>query len=156
MQEQVYVQADKVMDEVEKFIYLHLRDKGCKLHDNPLRTELCVKHLHKYTKATHAKTEAFSMMLQELGTLDEFWSAFNSNSPGKFKFSRTKKPLDGPNDFRYKYRHTFVLSTLIEKNGMVYRLTIILYSRELVGRFFVNAWSNQDFCLIYEKLQDGI
>ena len=99
MQELVYVQADKVMDAVETFIDLHLRDKGCKLHDNPLRTELCAKNLRKYTKAAHAKTEAFSIMLQELGTLDEFRSVFNRNSPGKFKFSGTKKHLDGPNNF---------------------------------------------------------
>ena len=99
MQELTYVQAGKVMDEVETFIYLYLRDKCCKLHENPLCTELCSKHFCKYTKATHAKTEAFSMMLQELGALNEFWSAFNSNSPGIFKFSGTKKHLDGPNDF---------------------------------------------------------
>ena len=99
MQELVYVQAGKVMDAVETFIDLYFRDKGCKLHNNPLPTELCTKHLRKYTKTTHAKTEAFSMMLQELGTLDEFWSAFNSNSPRKFKFSGTKKHLGGPNDF---------------------------------------------------------
>ena len=148
--------AGKVMDAVETFIDLYFRDKGCKLHNNPLPTELCTKHLRKYTKTTHAKTEVFSIMLQELGTLDEFRSVFNRKSPGKFKFSGIKKHLNGPNDFQHKYCHTFVLSTLIEKNGMVYRLSIILYSRESVGRFFVNEWSYQDFCSIYEKLQDGI
>ena len=90
MQELVSMQAGKVMDVVETFIYLHLRDKGCKLHDNPLCTELCEKNLCKYIKATHAKTGAFSMMLQELGTLDECRSALNSNSSGKFKFSGTE------------------------------------------------------------------
>ena len=98
-QKRAYVQAGKVMDAVETFIDLHLWDKSCKLHDNPLRTELYTKHLCKYTKATHSKMDAFSIMLQELGTLDEFLSAFNSNSPRNLKFSGTKKHLDGPNDF---------------------------------------------------------
>ena len=95
MQELVYLQVGKVMDAVEKFIELHVRDKkGEKLHDNRLRTERCARYLRRYTRARCAKTEAFSIMLQEVG---------------------------------HKYRHTFVLSTLIVKNDKVYRLTIILY-----------------------------
>ena len=151
MQERIYVQAGKVTDAVETFIDLYFRDKGCKLHNNPLPTELCTKHLRKYTKTTHAKTEAFSITLQELGTLGHFRSAFNSNSPGKFKFSGTKKHLDGPKDLRHKYLHTFVLSTLIEKNGMVYRLTIILYSRALVGSFLLIHGPTRTFVQFIKK-----
>ena len=151
MQERICVQAGKVMDSVETFIDLYFQDKGCKLYNNLLPTELCTKHLRKYTKTTRAKMEAFSITLQELGTLGDFWSAFNSNSPGKFKFSGIKKHLDGPKGLQHKYLHTFVLSTLIEKNGIVYRLTIILYSRALVGSFLLMHGPTKTFVQFIKK-----
>lgn len=133
MQEHVHLQVGKVMDATETFADQHVRDKGEKLHDNSMRTKLCAKYLRKFTRARHAKTEAFSIMLQKVATIEDFISAFQAESIKQF--SGTKKHLDGPNDFQHKYRHTFVLSTLILKDGVVYRLTIILYSRQSVGRF---------------------
>ena len=133
MQEYVHLQVGRVQDATETFADQHVRDKGEKLHDNSMRTKLCADYLRKFTRARHAKTEAFSIMLQKVATIEDFISAFKTESI--IKFSGTKKHLDGPNDFRHKYRHTFVLSTLILKDGIVYRLTIILYSRQSVGRF---------------------
>ena len=158
MQEHMHLQVGKVQDAVENFIELHVRDKGEKLHDNRLRTERCARYLRRYTRACCAKTEAFSIMLQLVGTLDEFISAFIEKLMTKFKFLGTKKHRDGPNDSRHKYRHTFVLSTLIVKNGKVYRLTIILYSRHSVGRFLSNygpANTFVEFMKSYRKEYNG-
>lgn len=158
MQEHMHLQVGKVQDAVENFIKLHVRDKGEKLHDNQLRTKRCALHLRRYTRARCAKTEAFSVMLQLVGTEKEFIAAFKETAGKKFKFLGTKKHRDGPNDSRHKYRHTFVLSTLIVKDGIVYRLTIILYSRQSVGRFLSNygpANTFVEFMNSYRKEYNG-
>ena len=158
MQEHMHLQVGMVQDAVENFIRLHVRDKGEKLHDNQLRTDRCARHLRRYTRASIAKTEAFSIMLQLVGSIDEFISAFIENGMENFKFLGTKKHRDGPNDSRHKYRHTFVLSTLIVKDSKVYRLTIILYSRRSVGRFLSNhgpANTFVQFMKSYRKEYNG-
>ena len=72
MQEYVHLQVGKVMDATETFVDQHVRDKGEKLHDNSMRTKLCAKYLRKFTRARHAKTEAFSILLQKVATIDDF------------------------------------------------------------------------------------
>merc|ERR1712078_137995 len=110
MEEQFWREIGIVQDRVESFARNYLRDGGVMLHSNIHRYQTYVKYLCQFTGSKIARNEAFTVLLQKLCSSVDF----NNYVSGKQKEADnlTKRHVDGPNDFRTGYRHTFVLSTL--------------------------------------------
>ena len=62
-----------------------------------------------------------------MGSVEDFTSG------RLFGFNGTTKHVDGPNDFRDGYRHTFVYSFVVSWKNKVYRVSLICYTRQSAG-----------------------
>ena len=116
--------ADAMMNLVDEYV----RDEnGEKLMNDTARDNEFGSDFREIAGMQDCRFEAFTLIRQFLGTVDDF-------QEGKL-FTGTGRHLDGPNDRRDGYNWTFVLSFLVVRDGKVYRLTLILYTRTSCGNW---------------------
>ena len=130
---------DKMMDFMDEFLGID----GCKLFSDQERFEE-FPLFRQYTDCMEARPEAATIVLQEIGTLEEVLAT-------NFTMEATERHTDGPNCSLKGYQYTLVYSTIIKKGGCVYRFTVILYSRRSISR-----WMRKNFetRVLRQKLRD--
>ena len=98
------------------------------MSNDPQRDEYFGKKLRERTGCKQSKFEAFTLIRQYVGKAEDLKKGGSSEG-----FRNTKRHRDINNCHRSNWNYTYVSSFLVEHEGNVYRLTLILYTRSSCG-----------------------
>ena len=121
-------------------------DNGGRLMNDSQRNSMFGAKLRTLIRSRHSRFEAFTIVRQPLGKAADVLG-------GKIKFNGTHRHLDGPNCTRQSYRMTAVFSYLCVWNEVVYRMSIIMYTRASCGNY---CWRNYFARILRRRLRDYI
>ena len=125
----LWLSIGSVADVLTDFMDLHCVVEGGRGHfDDEARTEFAGVKFRNAIGASRSRYESATVAVTELGTVDKV-----------DKKHTLKRHTDGPNDSRPGYDITCVFWCIVEVDGLVYRVTVILYSRRAAG----NALDNE-------------
>ena len=117
-----------------------------RLMNDQFRDSVFGEKLRKQTNSKHLRHDAFTVVRQPLGHPEEVQT-------GNFNFPGTGRHLDGPNCERQGYRQTAVFSYHCVWKTIVYRIGIIMYTRQSCGNY---CWRNYLARILRRRLRDYI
>lgn len=124
----LYNGVGDVLDRLQDYADSHCKENGRKPMGDPFRTEKAGKTVRSACGAERSRFEAFTIGLIELGDVKDF------EKTGEFRKKHTiGRHFDGKNGICRGYRLTFVFSCQVVVDGIIYRLAIIVYTRQAVG-----------------------
>ena len=121
-------------------------ENGQRLMNDTYRDSIFGSDLRCQINSHHSRFEAFTVVRQPLGSRQDV-------TEGKVKFPGTDRHLDGPNCGRTGYRMVAVTSFLCVWRETVYRMSIIMYTRQSCGNY---CWRNYFARVLRQKLRDYI